>query len=71
MISTQEKITVINIEIKTIEELEEKIKELTEKYQNEQIIFNISEIKVESGNASEVEEVIKNYLKNAGTKFIV
>ena len=67
----QEKITVINIEIKTIEELEEKIKELIEKYQNEQIIFNISKIKVESGNASEVEEVIKNYLKNAGTKFIV
>lgn len=40
----QEKITVINIEIKTIEELEEKIKELTEKYQNEQIIFNIATI---------------------------
>ena len=57
----QEKINVINIEIKTIEELEEKIKELTEKYRNEQTIFNISEI----------EEVIKNYLKNAGTKFIV
>lgn len=67
----QEKINVINIEIKTIEELEEKIKELTEKYRNEQTIFNISEIKVEIGNVSEVEEVIKNYLKNAGTKFIV
>ena len=40
----QEKINVINIEIKTIEELEEKIKELTEKYQNEQIIFNITAI---------------------------
>nr|DAV18032.1 MAG TPA: hypothetical protein [Caudoviricetes sp.] len=40
----QEKITVINIEIKTIEELEEKIKELTEKYRNEQIIFNIATI---------------------------
>ena len=38
----QEKINVINIEIKTIEELEEKIKELTEKYRNEQIIFNIA-----------------------------
>lgn len=37
----QEKINVINIEIKTIEELEEKIKELTEKYRNEQTIFNI------------------------------
>lgn len=67
----QEKINVINIEIKTIEELEEKIKELTEKYRNEQTIFNISEIKVEIGNVSEVEEIIKNYLKNAGTKFIV
>ena len=40
----QEKITVINIEIKTIEELEEKIKELTEKHRNEQIIFNIATI---------------------------
>jgi|GEM_PF-5361705 hypothetical protein len=40
----QEKINVINIEIKTIEELEEKIKELTEKYRNEQIIFNIATI---------------------------
>lgn len=40
----QEKITVINIEIKSIEELEEKIKELTEKYRNEQIIFNIETI---------------------------
>ena len=41
----QKKITVINIEIKTIEELEEKIKELTEKkHQNEQIIFNIATI---------------------------
>lgn len=67
----QEKINVINIEIKTIEELEEKIKELTEKCRNEQTIFNISEIKVEIGNVSEVEEIIKNYLKNAGTKFIV
>ena len=40
----QEKINVINIKIKTIEELEEKIKELIEKYQNEQIIFNIATI---------------------------
>lgn len=40
----QKKINVINIEIKTIEELEEKIKELTEKYRNEQIIFNIATI---------------------------
>lgn len=40
----QEKINVINIEIKTIEELEEKIKDLTEKYRNEQIIFNIATI---------------------------
>ena len=67
----QEKITVINIEIKTIEESEEKIKELTEKYRNKQIIFNISQIKVEIRDVSEVEEIIKNYLKNAGTKFIV
>lgn len=38
------KVNVINIEIQTVDELEEKIKKLIEKYKNEKIIFNIATI---------------------------